>query len=211
MGFGRKALSKARQSGASATRGFLGGRINAIFGGSKDVLVAGKDFTVNTIGTGHSKGSPGALGVAADTFDSVVDTLSWNSPRGILNLSTTSINPLASGREWMLNPFHHARKLAAGVTELAAEAVGGTIGIISDRIGNLARGVIRGGSRAVGGVFLGDYGEHLSEASRSNVGTQAVTKAESGAKQAASAVQQAAAQPAANDNVEAAAPKRKQA
>lgn len=202
MGIGKEALRQARESVGSANRGFIGGRINAIFGGAKDVVVAGGKFGINTVGTGHSDGSPGALGVVRDTGSSIIDTLSWNSDRGLLNLSTASLNPLSSEREWMFNPFHHLRKFVAGGTEFAAEVFGGTIGLISDRVGNLVKNVIRGGSRAVNGVFIGDIGEHLGEATHVDVGTRAVAKAESGAKKAASAVQHAAAQPAANDNVE---------
>lgn len=113
----------------------------------------------STVGWAESQGSKGAIGVAADTAKAVWDTISWNSDRGLLNASTTSLNPLGA-KPWIFNPFHHLGKLGAGAGEVLAEGGGGTIGIISARTGNAAKAIIRGGTRMAVGGTMGDIDSH---------------------------------------------------
>lgn len=161
--FFKEKLDKAFETGKAAGRGFLSSRINAVFGGAKDIAKAGVVFGKDALGKGKEVYSPGILGVIANTAISVKDAL-ISDQRGVLNPKKGSINPF-NGEGW-LNPFKYMRRLVAGMTEIGAQTIGGTIGVISGKTGEAVKNVIRGGSRAIGGVILGDYGHYLGDTAK---------------------------------------------
>jgi len=148
----------------NAVGGFFDTRWKALKGGTKDLLNVGADTFKEYVTVEKSKGSPSIWGIIKGTSKAVVDTLSWKSNRGLLNLKGTSLNPLSKEKKFALNPMVAIRKIAAGITLAISKVMGGTIGLTSDRLGNATEGGINAVSRAVGGVIAADYEEYLKAA-----------------------------------------------
>ncbi|MBD3360284.1 hypothetical protein GF366_00615 [Candidatus Peregrinibacteria bacterium] len=173
-------LDRTFEAGKASTKGFIGSRLNSAVGGVKDSIESTAGLVKSTFSEEKSEGTAGVLGVIKETAATVKNTI-FGENTGILNFKNSRLNPF--NREGFLNPFKYARRAAAGTTEIAADAVGGIVSVVSERIGNTVKGIIRGGSRSIGGLMFGDYGYLMDyEASKTDAGNKVMDKAEQALK-----------------------------
>jgi len=148
-------IDKAYSKGKAAGSGFITSRINAVMGGAADIGLSGVRVIPDTLGM-KEMSSPGVLGVMRDTAFAVGHTVA-GSDRSMLWAKKGT-------RTWgqRINPFDHLRRLAAGATEIAAEGLGGPVGVISARAGKAVENAIRGAGRISTGWLVGDFKNYLN-------------------------------------------------
>jgi len=158
-----KAASKMNPQIAKAINSFVDPRLKALKEGGKDLGSTAVNTFKEYVTVDKSKGSPSILGIIKGTSKAVWDTISWKSNRGLLNFKGTSLNPFNKEKKFALNPMEGIKKTMAGATLTGSKLLGGSMGLVSEKLGNAVEEGINATSRMVGGVITGDYGDYMKQ------------------------------------------------